>query len=235
MFFISPPFGNYIQLPHTTSIYGSFTLEPRPGLWSQICKTLRYSFQYNAWVNQIGLRNKGIDWALKHVPNNHIISVAIMHPHEIKPLSQKIPCTTNIELNISCPNVQKSYKDLEQLKTFLSNKRKWCIIKVSPLCTFSQIDMYYQQGFRQFHCSNTYPTPYGGMSGTILQKYNEHIIQYIRQKYPDTEIIGGGGIQTWNHVLLYSSWGANHFAVSTACFRPFKFMSLYYSYRKYLL
>ena len=110
--FYFPPFGNYIQLHHTISIYGSFTLEPRPGLWSQICKTLRYSFRYNAWVNQIGLRNKGIDWALKHVPNNHIISVAIMHPHEIKPLSQKIPCTTNIELNISCPNVQKSYKDL---------------------------------------------------------------------------------------------------------------------------
>ena len=29
MLFISPPFGNYVSLPHTTSIAVSFTNEPR--------------------------------------------------------------------------------------------------------------------------------------------------------------------------------------------------------------
>ena len=31
MFFISPPFGNYLLLPNTINIKGSYTLEPRPG------------------------------------------------------------------------------------------------------------------------------------------------------------------------------------------------------------
>ena len=46
MLFISPPFGNYVKLPETKSIKGSFTLEPREGLLMQIMKTLRYSFEH---------------------------------------------------------------------------------------------------------------------------------------------------------------------------------------------
>ena len=37
--FISPPFGNYLNLPNTTPIRGSFTLYPRNGLFMQILKT----------------------------------------------------------------------------------------------------------------------------------------------------------------------------------------------------
>ena len=36
MFFISPPFGNYVNLPKTKRIHGSFTLEKRDGLLLQI-------------------------------------------------------------------------------------------------------------------------------------------------------------------------------------------------------
>ena len=79
MLFINPPFGNYLNLPNTTSITGSFTLQPREGLIMQIIKTLRYSFEYNGWVNKIGLKNKGIDWALTNIDKNNIISVAILH------------------------------------------------------------------------------------------------------------------------------------------------------------
>ena len=43
MLFISPPFGNYINLKNTISIRGSFTLEERKGKWTHIIKTLRYS------------------------------------------------------------------------------------------------------------------------------------------------------------------------------------------------
>ena len=70
MLFISPPFGNYIGLPKTTRIYGSFTLKPRDGLLYHVITTLRYIPKYRGWVNKIGLRNKGIDWALKNVPEN---------------------------------------------------------------------------------------------------------------------------------------------------------------------
>ena len=67
MLFISPPFGNYIYLPNTMSIKGSYTLEPRPGLLiQQILKTFRYSFKYKGWVNKIGLRNKGLEYGIKN-------------------------------------------------------------------------------------------------------------------------------------------------------------------------
>lgn len=71
--FINPPFGNYINLPYIIPIRGSFTLEPRNGLFLQIIKTLRYSFENKGWINKIGLRNKGIDYAIstyKKKPNN---------------------------------------------------------------------------------------------------------------------------------------------------------------------
>jgi len=42
MLFISPPFGNYLELPDTRSIKGSFTLQKRDGLLFQIISTLRY-------------------------------------------------------------------------------------------------------------------------------------------------------------------------------------------------
>ena len=61
MLFISPPFGNYLHLPYTNQILGSFTLDYREGLLKQIIYTLRYSYKYNGWINKIGLRNKGID------------------------------------------------------------------------------------------------------------------------------------------------------------------------------
>ena len=64
MIFISPPFGNYIHLPNTIPIRGSFTLNERPGKWGQILKTLRYIPHLNGWVNKIGLRyeNSGVFW-----------------------------------------------------------------------------------------------------------------------------------------------------------------------------
>ena len=65
MIFISPPFGNYILTDKTISIKGSYTLYPRHGLLGRIIKTLRYSPTNNGWINQIGLRNPGIDYAIQ--------------------------------------------------------------------------------------------------------------------------------------------------------------------------
>ena len=107
MLFISPPFGNYLQLNDTISVAGSFTLYYRDGLINQIFKTLRYSYEYNGWINKIGLRNNGIDWAIKHVPNESILSLAILNNSDIKILLEKIPTNRNIEINVSCPNAEK--------------------------------------------------------------------------------------------------------------------------------
>lgn len=229
MIFISPPFGNYLNIPKTISIKGSFTLEPRNGLFFQILKTLRYSFEDQAWINKIGLRNKGLDWAIKNYKqSNHeqIISIAIINKNDIPKILKKIPEDMNIEVNVSCPNAEKEMVN-QGLSNFVNDKRKWCIIKVSPTTCFDTLDNYYKQGFRQFHCSNTLPTPRGGMSGHHLIPYNEKLIKHLKTNYKDIQVIGGGGIQTNEDLILYKNFGADHMSISTLCFHPFKFFNFY--------
>ena len=109
------------------------------------------------WVNRIGLRNPGIDYAIKTYKKGEIISIAIMDKKEIKPIVGKIPENMDIELNVSCPNTDKHMVN-EGLKLFLNPKRNWCIIKLPPQPDPEIIDRYYEEGFRQFHASNTLPT-----------------------------------------------------------------------------
>lgn len=229
MYFINPPFSNYIQLPYITPIKGSYTLEPRNGLFMQVLKTLHYSFQHHGWVNKIGLRNKGIDYGLKNLKNNEILSIAILDKKEIPIFLKKIPNETNIEINVSCPNAEKKMV-AEGIQDFINDKRKWCIIKLSPNCSTQLVDNYYNLGFRQFHCSNTIPVKNGGLSGKSLIPYNKKLINYIKNNYKDTTIIGGGGITCWNDILKYKSFGADHFSFSTVTFCPYLFLKLYYNF-----
>mgnify|MGYP001400527016 CR=1 FL=1 len=242
--FISPPFGNYLRFPHTISILGSFTLEERPGKWSQIMKTLRYSFSYNGWINKIGLRNPGIQYAIQDDNQSSIISIAILQPDEIPTLLSHIPEKTNLEINISCPNTEHELVS-EKLSKFLHHTREWCIIKLSPTDSITTVDSFYQQGFRQFHCCNTYPTALltdptpkypGGLSGPYLKPHSIQLIQQIKHKYPDTIVIGGGGIRSMQDVHDYQEAGADHIAVSSLCFSPFQFLWLYgnFYYENYL-
>ena len=228
--FISPPFGNYIELPKCTSVKGSFTLEERPGLIMQIFKTLRYSFEKGGWVNKIGLRNKGIDWAIdKYKNTDNIISVAILNNKEIDQFLEKIPDDMNIELNISCPNTKEDLIN-NNLEKFLNNKREWCSIKLSPHTKMELIDEYYKQGFRQFHCSNTLPVDNGGLSGPSLIPYTEKLTKNIKEKYPDTTVVSGGGIRNIETLNKYKNIGADHFSISTLLFNPFLFSTFYYDY-----
>tara|TARA_B100001175_G_C19351618_1_gene562617 strand:- start:137 stop:853 length:717 start_codon:yes stop_codon:yes gene_type:complete len=231
MIFISPPFGNYVKLDNTVSIKGSFTLEPRDGLFMQILKTLRYSFEHKGWINKIGLRNKGIDWAIKDFENNKscVYSIALFNENEIDKIVSKIPNNMNVEINVSCPNVEKSVVN-EGLHKFLNKERKWCIIKLSTKTPYNLIDSYYNQGFRQFHCCNTVPITQGGLSGRSIQPYSFKMANYIKTKYPNTEVIGGGGIQTTQDVVNYKTNGCSHFSVSTLLFNPYKFCKFYFNH-----
>ena len=186
MIFISPPFGNYIHLPNTIPIRGSFTLNKRPGKWSQIFKTLRY-IPAVGWVNKIGLRNPGIDYAIKTYKKGQIISIAIMNNDEIKPLLSKIPEDMDIELNVSCPNTDNHMVN-KGLKPFLNDKRKWCIIKLSPTETCYNINQFYETGFRQFHASNTLPSDRGGISGKVLKPYTSFQKSIFSYMYSSSSI-----------------------------------------------
>ena len=229
MLFISPPFGNYLSLPKTTSIRGSFTLNERPGKWLQIAKTLRYKPLFGGWVNKIGLRNPGIDYAIKTYKSGEIISIAIMEQKELPILLKKIPEDMDIELNISCPNTEKHMIN-NGVSKFLNNKRKWCILKLSPIENFKNIDRYYYQGFRQFHCSNTIPTPLGGLSGIMIRYHNIILIKYIKNKFPDTEIIAGGGIQSMEDIKFYNDIGSDHYSISSLLFSPIKSLLFFKSF-----
>ena len=229
MIFINPPFSNYFSFDKTISIKGSYTLEPRTGLIMQVLRTLRYSFEHNGWINKIGLRNPGIDYAIKNYKKNSIISVAILNKEDIPKLVKKIPDDMNIELNISCPNAEKKMIT-EGIENFLNKKRTWCIIKLSPTTDMKLVDNYYKQGFRQFHCSNTYPTPTGGLSGKFLIPYSTKLINNIKSKYSDTIVIGGGGITSNEEIEIYKKAGADHFSVSTLFFNPYKFYKFYNSF-----
>ena len=229
MIFINPPFSNYFSFDKTISIKGSYTLEPRTGLIMQVLRTLRYSFEHNGWINKIGLRNPGIDYAIKNYKKNSIVSVAILNKEDIPKLVKKIPDDMNIELNISCPNAEKKMIT-EGIENFLNKKRTWCIIKLSPTTDMKLVDNYYKQGFRQFHCSNTYPTPTGGLSGKFLIPYSTKLISNIKSKYSDTIVIGGGGITSKEEIEIYKKAGADHFSVSTLFFNPYKFYKFYNSF-----
>tara|TARA_B100000927_G_scaffold287324_1_gene280040 strand:+ start:1470 stop:2168 length:699 start_codon:yes stop_codon:yes gene_type:complete len=229
MIFINPPFSNYFSFDKTISIKGSYTLEPRTGLIMQVLRTLRYSFEHNGWINKIGLRNPGIDYAIKNYKKNSIVSVAILNKEDIPKLVKKIPDDMNIELNISCPNAEKKMIT-EGIENFLNKKRTWCIIKLSPTTDMKLVDNYYKQGFRQFHCSNTYPIPTGGLSGKFLIPYSTKLISNIKSKYSDTTVIGGGGITSKEEIEIYKKAGADHFSVSTLFFNPYKFYKFYNSF-----
>ena len=236
--FISPPFGNYLNLPHTTPIRGSYTLEPRPGRFQQIIKTLRYDFNYKCWVNKIGLRNPGIDWAIKTWKKGEIISIAILDSNEVESLLEKVPENMDIELNISCPNTEHEMVRMG-IERFINDKRDYCIVKLGPLETIETVEGLYNLGFRQFHCSNTLPTNKlksnsskwdGGMSGKVLIPYTSSLVSKITNRYNDVEVIAGGGITNLSILNRYKMLGSHHFSVSSLCFHPVKFAKFYYNW-----
>ena len=148
-----------------------------------------------------------------------IISVAILEESDIKTLLNKIPEDMDIELNVSCPNTEK-HMVRDGLSLFINDKRNWCIVKLSPVCETNLIDTYYKEGFRQFHCSNTLPVKYGGLSGPSLIPYTSKLVKYIKQTYPDTVVIAGGGVRSVEQAEKYKKLGADHISVSTLFFNP---------------
>ena len=240
-FYISPPFGNYLTyFPGTIPIRGSFTLYPRPGLLSRL-HTIYYSNKDQGWVNKIGLRNKGIDYAIDKIKSvffewyykNNIISVAILEHSDIKQLLEKIPDDTKLEINISCPNTDHDMIK-HDVHLFLNPKRQHCSLKCSPLITTQEIDNFYKLGFRTFHFSNTIPHQMGELSGTSIIPYTSKLIKYTRDKYEDdVEIIAGDGIRNIDQVLEYKKLGCNHISVSSLCFNPLLFIMFYGKFMYY--
>ena len=220
--FISAPFGNYLKFKNAVSVTGTWTYKPRPGLFKQIVKTLRYT--RNGWRNKIGLRNRGIEYGIQKTNFNEVLSIAAISEHDWINLESIVPQSQSVELNISCPNLD-THQDTTMFNGFdlwPTKHRKWCIVKVPPTTSYYLLDKIVKLGFTQIHASNTLPTDRGGLSGAVLLPHTRRIIQYLKKEYDHVEVIAGGGIKEAWHAEFYKDLGADHFSIGTACFNPFK-------------
>ena len=224
-FFISAPFGNYIKPKGTIPVTGTFTLNARGNRFWAVLKTLRYNTAHNGWTNRLGLPNPGIREGLKK--GSKIISIAEIDKGDFQRLNVLIPENQSIELNLSCPNLNKKLS-WESAKCFDSEKREWCIAKLSPLTTPEELKFVVEfLGFTQLHFSNTLPTIYGGLSGPVLRKYTMELIDLARSEYGNSvEIIAGGGVSDFGSVTNYLSNGADHVSIGSVCFNPLRLRKL---------
>jgi len=146
---------------------------------------------------------------------------------DFRRLYNLIPEGTNVELNLSCPNLGKSLP-WDSARVFTqTNVRKWCIAKLSPLTTPEQLEFLIDDlGFTQLHFSNTLPLGggrAGGLSGVTLRPYTLDLIRLVRENWGDAvEIIAGGGVSDFGAVYEYLNEGANHVSLGSVCFNPFK-------------
>jgi dihydroorotate dehydrogenase len=153
-YFISAPFGNYLKLPNAISVTGSWTVEKREGLIPQIFKTLRY--KNGGWINKIGLRNAGIYEGLKRTNSTDVLSLAAIDEYDWINLDRIVGKNLSVEINISCPNLDKDVGavDLRGFDLFPKNNREWCICKIPPTATECLIDKIVDLGYNQIHASN---------------------------------------------------------------------------------
>ena len=227
MYFISAPFGNYLQYINflsgkpVISVTGTFTVKPRQGRIKQILRTLRYVHTKEGWTwrNQLGLRNPGIFKGIETTSPNSVMSISSLEPNDWRILYEAVPKNMSVELNISCPNVD-AHPDLT--KAFAKDERKWCIVKVPPTVTNKQIDKIVKLGYNQIHASNTVPTAKGGLSGDVIVPHTLRILEYIKSTHSHVEVIAGGGVKDKASADRYIDAGADHISLGTVCFTPWK-------------
>ena len=173
------------------------------------------------------MRNPGIKFGLKYYyrSTKDIISLAAIEPDDWEKLNEIIPDDIDLEINISCPNIEHFSDYTKGIENFLSKKRK-VIAKLAPGTEIATVGALIDLGFTSFHCCNTLPTEHGGMSGRKLRPYVINLCTVIKSLAPDAEIIAGGGIYERHDVIHYKNFGATSYSLGTVCFHPIKFYKL---------
>ena len=221
-YFIGAPFGNYIKRSDTVSVTGTWTLQPRPGRFQQIIRTLRYT--RHGWRNKLGLRNPGLQVGLNKTNTNEVLSLAAIQPNDWLSMYGMINRDRNVEINVSCPNLDthEDTTQFEGFELFTNQKAKWCIVKIPPQATNELVDKIVDLGYTQIHASNTLPTPKGGLSGQVLVPFTLSLIAYIKYTHPHVSVIAGGGVYAKPDAQRYINAGADHISLGTVCFTPWK-------------
>lgn len=238
-FIISPPFGTYIRHDGARSVLGSYTLKERPGRALRIAQFVLDNLIWpvpNGWRNRIGLRNPGIG-SVRKFDESYIYSLVGLEPGDWEILlalfaedpDRFINERVVLELNVGCPNVH-DYTISE--RTLAAYCRQFRIIlklpaeidKALPLAEIGA-----QAGVNYLHCSNTYPSERGGISGQPLKHVNLITVEEIAKRHT-IPIIAGGGIYSYDDLLDYRNVGAAHFSLATVWFRPWEAQKIIQSY-----
>ncbi len=227
---ISAPFGNYIQPDETTATLGTFTAARRggrPAAFGRALLTVRYYRRLGAWVNQIGLRNPGIDSVQPLPRHGKPLSMCLLSVHgftaedwtvllakveHLRPLA--------VELNVSCPNVGEVSWPSDLFSRAVATGVP-VIVKIPPIRYQQMVGDAVGAGVGWIHATNTLPVPSGGMSGVPLKPLALDAVRRLRSDYgSQVGIIGGGGIRTPRDLRDYAEAGADRFAVGTYAMRP---------------
>ena len=224
---ISPPFGTYINVSWATSVKGTWTVSPRPG--SKILRAMKTIRKVDGgWVNKMGLLNNGIqNYSLDR--DDVIYSITSTTGEDANWGSEwdmffpLMPQDKIIELNLSCPNAILKVINQRHLEKFHDNC-KLVIVKLPPdnKEAMSIVRDAVSVGITHFHCCNTLPSEKGGISGNAVKNRALFLIMNIKREFPETTVIGGGGIYTPQDVRDYREAGADHFSLATIWFTPWK-------------
>ena len=207
---------NLIHIKGTSRILGSYTLEPRPGLYRNIT-TLRKT--KGGWYNNVGLRNPGVSKFNKKA----IISLAgfsVNHFMSMLEIISGNPNVEGVEFNISCPNADIVHINSEVLN--LANQLfDTVIIKVPHRLYLNSLIEIADMGKCILHISNSEKTYKGALSGLSLVDVNLRSIYDLKAVRPDLKVIGGGGIYSVDILKEYQAAGADYFSLSTVLFNAY--------------
>ena len=229
---LSPPFCNlriFSLFKGATRIVGSYTLEKRPGLYRVFTRLSKVKHGY---INDVGLRNPGI---VKCKNRADIVSIAALKPGDWDLLLDVLETKDKligVEFNISCPNAAV----LSLSKSVLARANKmfdYVIVKVPHLISESELDFLLELGDFILHISNTKKVERGGLSGRSLIARNVKYIKYVKEYYPNRQIIAGGGIYDFSVLKVYMRAGADYFSLSTILLNIYKTYKLIKKFKSF--
>lgn len=226
-FLISPPFGNWINRHYATSVRGSFTWQARPGLLFHTIRSLRRV--KGGWVNQIGLRNRGLRAA--RFDSRCIYSLVGLDDGDWERMLEFAPETIQPEINLGCPNIHKYGIPPAVLRDYCA-KFVRVIAKLPPTEAVDDLAaMCVEAGVQYLHLCNTLPTERGGESGERLFRQTLPIVERLADRHREIEVIAGGGIYSPWHLQTYRLAGATRFSLATVWFTPWRVSKVISAYR----
>lgn len=196
--FISPPYSNYhsyirhiskcvkkySNVEQIIPIIGSYSTFPES---TRVLRQTIRSLQHHSYFKNWGISShSNLKFQQNTGISNAIVSVGIFDKDTISCVEQELDPNVSIELNIMTPDIDvtQTRKKLEKLLTYgLDNfrkcEKKWCVVRMPILHNIENIDILYDAGFRQFHCTGSY----------MLDDVQYGEIQNIQQKYEDIDVI----------------------------------------------